>query len=82
MSSSDNQLKVDLGEGSDSQPSTETKKPKKRSILQNFFSNNKYVYEIVNNFNYISVVNMTSNFRVGSPKISEFYSVKIVGHGR
>ena len=52
MSSSDDQLKVDLGKGSDSQPSTETKKPKKRSILQNFLSNNKYVYEIVNNFNY------------------------------
>ena len=52
MSSTDDPLKVDLGEGSDLQPSTETKKPKKRSILQNFLSNNRYVYEIVNNFNY------------------------------
>ena len=51
MSSTDDPLKVDLGEGSYLQPSTETKKPKKLSIWQNFFSNNRYVYEIVNNFN-------------------------------
>ena len=54
MSSADDPMKVDLGEGSDPQPSTGTKKPKKRSQLQNFFSNNRYVYEIVNNFNDIS----------------------------
>ena len=54
MSSADDPMKVDLGEGSDPQPSTETKKTKKRSKLQNFFSNNRYVYEIVNNFDYIS----------------------------
>ena len=39
MSSTDDQLKVDLGEGSDPQPSTENRKSKK---VGNFFTNNKF----------------------------------------
>ena len=41
MSSPDDPLKVDLGEGSDLQPSTEIRKSKKAG-MGNFFTNNRF----------------------------------------
>ena len=69
MSSTDDPSKVDLGEVSDPQLSIGTKKTKKGSKLQNFFSNNRYVYEIVNNFNDISSKMWSDKFEYNTIEI-------------